>query len=192
MTGHVKPVKWFYVPEWDTQFAAAPKAGSSSIRQAILNEDLNYVRSLPGAGRSIFIVRHPLARFLSLWKNSCRDGATLAITKGGERHNLKGLTPLQLMRYILNNENDHWATQTSLLGDTEAETVRIESMSRWWDEFPHSTQPYPRTNVSGGDNPDLGKRLLSVINSHYGEDLELWRRSKYATLSWNQTRSDTE
>lgn len=116
--------------------------------------------------RKVFIVRHPLDRFLSLWRNKCRDrGAGVAV---------EGFTMQQLFDRILTGPvDDHWRKQVEWLGKyrKEAELVRLEDLPAWWyenmlAEFPHENQTAPYDNISD----DLRDKVLD----YYAEDLDLY------------------
>ena len=174
-----KPVKWIGVdkgPDWGIIFGIPPKSGSSSIRKAILDEGYEYRRVDPKSCENrIFVVRDPIDRFKSLWKNKCRDGGKIRASKNGDNHPVQGMSPEELFDYITQHSNHHWTPQWILLGDVEAELVRIEDMADWWDAQNFSTVPYPRTNVTKGDI-DLNPALEAKIRDYYRGDYDLLER----------------
>lgn len=123
----------------------------------------NHLKNFP---RKVFIVRHPLDRFLSLWRNKCRDhGKGVAV---------EGFTMEQLWQRIEEGpEDDHWRRQVDLLGKyrKEAELVKLESLPDWYYEnmqceFPHENRTEPYDNISD--------ELRDKILTRYAEDVELY------------------
>lgn len=166
--------KWFATTEWPLAFGAAPKAGSSSIRRAVVQEGKDYYKVDPRKyARRLFLVRHPVDRFKSLWKNKCRDGGKIMLVKRLAQHPITGLSPSELFEYIQEHKNYHWASQSCLLDNIEAELVRLENMGEWWDAWPHSTLRYPHTNRTEGD-VEVDDTLLLRLEDYYAEDMKLY------------------
>jgi len=167
-----KPVKWLRTDTWDIAFGIPPKCGSSSVRAAIVSLGKEYWPTPPTAvGRRVFVVRDPIKRFKSLWKNKCRDGGKIRNKKGKEDHPIAGMTPEELFEYIQEHANYHWTPQHLLLGRVEAEIVRIEDMPKWWAENIGEGE-YPTTNITKGDI-ELSPELEEQLREYYGGDYDL-------------------
>ncbi len=116
--------------------------------------------------RKMFVVRHPLDRFLSLWRNKCRDY--------GSGAGVEGMTMDELWQRIITGQPDgHWQRQVELLGKyrNEVELVRLEDLPAWWyenmlAEFPHENRSAPYDKI----DPELRHKVLE----HYAEDLKLY------------------
>lgn len=131
--------------------------------QAPIRIQPNHMKNFP---RKVFIVRHPLDRFLSLWRNKCRDyGGGVAV---------EGFTMEQLFERIQNGTEDgHWQRQVDWLGKwrKEAELIRLESVPAWWyenmqAEFPHENRSAPYDKISD--------ELRDKVLAHYAEDVLLY------------------
>jgi hypothetical protein len=177
--------RWIGCPQWKGYcFGVAPKAGSSSIRQAITQEGRDYwVVPFPeDVEHRIAIIRHPVFRFKSLWRNKCRDGGKIMLAKHLNQHPIRGLTPSELFEYIQKHDNYHWTPQSILIDGKASELVSLTGMRRWWvRDFPYSTQPYPhehRTIDRPDDDEGWSGDLYSQIEEYYADDLELFRRAK--------------
>ncbi len=174
------PVKagWLVVKEWDLVVGVSPKCGSGSIRAAIEAEGLDWWKRADPTKHAnrVFIVRHPLDRFQSLWRNKCRDGGRLS--KGGGRgmHEVIGMTPEELFEYSLDNPNHHWTPQTVLHGHVPCMVVRLEDVGLWWDNLEQTTKPFPQVNATTGDVP-IRMGLMRRLLRYYADDFELWRNA---------------
>ena len=175
---------WQYIREWDMVVGVCPKCGSGSIRAAIDAEGLEYWhRADPmEVSRRVFVVRHPLDRFESLWRNKCRDGGLVRVGKKiapGTFHQLDGLTPRELFEYSLKNPNHHWTPQIVLHGQVaqrECRIVRIEDMNTFWHKLPDSTHPFPQHNRTHG-KVEYDMELMDEVLNYYEDDYILWAQA---------------
>lgn len=151
-------------------FGVPFKNGYTSVKkvlngpQAAIRIAPNHMKNFPN---KIFVVRHPLDRFLSLWRNKCRDqGSGCAV---------EGFTMEELYTRITTGQPDeHWTRQVDLLGRyrKEAELIRLDSLPAWWWE--HMQAEFPRLNAS--DNYDeISDDLTARVLTHYAADVELFR-----------------
>lgn len=150
-------------------FGVPFKNGYTSVKK-VLNGPQGAVRIQPNHmknfRRKIFVVRHPLDRFLSLWRNKCRDrGSGTAV---------EGFTMEELYQRITTGQPDeHWTRQVDLLGKyrKEAELVRLEDLADWW--WNNMQAEFPRLNQSDNYDeidPDLRERVLAW----YADDVVLY------------------
>jgi len=176
-------MKFVNVPAWDITFGVPPKCGSSSVNAALQEafgcenlvycDDVRLLKTPPIAGRLIFVVRHPLDRFKSLWKNKCRDNGKLA----GHGTNLFGLTPAELFDYIRARRNSHWTPQSELLGTLA--TTRYTDIVPLEDFAPYCTYNIPMMPALPVRNKthgvvDLAPWLEREILDYYADDVELY------------------
>lgn len=162
---------WYYFPEWKFTILAPPKCGSTAIKQFIyMNEkDVMSLRQHQVIGKVVFVVRDPLSRFCSLWRNKCRDGAKI-----GDRWPIKGMTPTELMNYIESGErNVHWTPQYKMFGKLKPEFVPLEYLDDWWSDNGYGT--LGRFNVTEKDDVvDINpKRVID----YYSKDMELYTKT---------------
>ena len=174
---------YFVVPQWNLTIAAPPKAGSSTLKQFFyMNEiDCTYVPHKEVRGPLYFVVRHPLDRFVSLWKGKCRDKRSIA------RREVHGMTLEELMDYIESGATDvHWTPQTKLVGDLDATFIPLESLNWWWHQS--GLGSLGTFNTTEGDievSDDLRQRVLSF----YADDIELYHKAQ-SDLCWETLITD--
>ncbi|KKK50243.1 hypothetical protein LCGC14_3126970 [marine sediment metagenome] len=176
-------MKYIHIPKWNLAIAVTPKCGSTSIYQAIHDEfnctdvhctdrfeslSTEQVRaSLP----VLFVVRHPLDRFISVWRQR-----TLPQYESASGKTLLGLTPRQLWDGR-DRGDDHWKSQTRLLGCLryQATIVRLEDLSTYWRFMTPSTVELPHVNATGREWPtELDRRLVKSIDTYYAADIEMY------------------
>lgn len=150
-------------------FGVPFKNGYTSVKK-VLNGPRGAVRIQPNHmkhfTRKVFIVRHPLDRFLSLWRNKCRDC--------GSGVGVEGFTQEELFARIQNGTPDeHWIRQVEMLGKhrKDAELVRLESLPEWW--WKNMQAEFAHENKS--DNYDeISDELRSQVLDHYADDIGLY------------------
>jgi hypothetical protein len=162
---------WFYVPEHDITIGMAPKCGRSSFH-ALLGT-LPYFQPVHWEGRCVFVVRNPLARIKSLWKNKCRDGAKL--NYGDKEAYLAGWTMDQLLDMIEADQehNHHWAQQAEIEGGKATELVLFERFAQWCKDEGLGTLPHKNKTEGAVELTDEQiKRVLRL----YPDDVKLYTR----------------
>jgi len=158
-------LRWIANADRAIAFGVPPKNGLHSFWEALRGDDIHRDVNPYKCPRRVFVVRHPVERFKSLWRNKCRDGeqANLGIA---------GMTPEQLFEHIQTaRDNYHWTPQVDLLGGVEAEVVRLEGINDWWAE--NMGGEFPRLHSTEGD-VDISPELLEKIRTRYQADLRLW------------------
>ena len=183
-------MKFVNVPAWDITFGVPPKCGSSSVHAALQEafgcENLVYcdnvrlLKTPPEGAPLVFVVRHPLDRFKSLWKNKCRDNGKLA----GHGTNLFGLTPAELFDYISGHHNHHWTPQSELLGilatSMYTDIVALEDLTQYCvDNVPYM----PPVSVYNKTNGvvELSVALEQEITDYYADDVTLYEVGQTTT-----------
>ncbi len=176
-------MKYIYIPKWNLAIATTPKCGSTSIFRAIQDEfgctDVRCTDKFPLLSTNqvlttmpvLFVVRHPLDRFLSMWRQRTTPGYD---SPSGTT--LHGKTPRQLWEGR-DEGDDHWKTQTQLLGKLreQATIVRLEDLYVYWRHMTSSTVEIPRVNVTGTQWPEhLDYRLIRRIERFYADDIEMY------------------
>ena len=168
-------MKFIKMHEFDCTLGVPPKCGSSAVHACLQErygvdsltncKDVGLVKHELVSGRVIFVVRNPIDRFDSLWRNKCRDGGKLL------GHDIDGMTPAELFGYIKQNDNHHWTPQHTLLGDLESRCpvtlVPLDGLGTClWTEFGLGVQ---RVHETLGKVPrDFG--LTIDIAAHYRLD----------------------
>ena len=150
-------------------FGVPFKNGYTSVKK-VLNGPQGAIRIPPNHMKKfpnkVFIVRHPLDRFLSLWRNKSRDHGSGAA--------VEGLTMDELWQRIQDGQPDeHWTRQVEMLGKyrDQALLIRLEDLPEWWHEnmqaeFPHENQSAPYDKISD--------ELREQVLTHYAEDVRLY------------------
>ena len=166
-------MKWKQVPAWDIAFGVPPKNGTQSLKLALKDQDVLY-RQGPPPGRKVFVVRHPIERFNSLWRDKCK-GKYPSVSTGLPIH---GMGVEQLAEYIFSgvNDNHHWRPQARLLGDADAELVALPQFAEWWGEqgFP---VPLTQEHTSGNDVVRMRSETMRALRAYYIDDIALYRRA---------------
>lgn len=172
--GLLRGFGWFVVPEWDIVIAVSPKCGSSSFKQFFYMHEMENVQMIrryevnPNS-EIYFVVRHPLDRFISLWKSKCRDRARIMDTS------VYGMTQQELMDHILAGRRDvHWTPQTTLLGDVKATLIPLENLNQWWSDSGYGA--LCRFNSTDGEVM-LSDELKNRILTFYADDVMLYDRA---------------
>lgn len=162
--------QWHYAPKLGLSIGAAPKCGSASIRDALSGCEVQ--TQVVGAGRRIWVVRHPVDRFISLWKNKCRDGHKLQYR--GNRYFVKDWTLEALLSFIESNPqppNHNWAQQHQLEGGHDSTLIALEHLNEWWEEQGFGIMPV--SNPSAGD-VEISDAIRGRIIKHYVCDMNLY------------------
>ena len=154
-------------------FGVPFKNGYTSVKK-VLNGPQGAIRIAPNHlknfRRKVFVVRHPLDRFLSLWRNKCRDhGAGVAV---------EGFTMEQLFERIISGTPDeHWVCQVDMLGKhrKDAELIRLESLGDWWYE--NMQAELPKLNESAPYDK-ISDELREQVLDHYAADVELYNDAR--------------
>ena len=176
-------MKFIHVTPWNLAIAMTPKCGSTSIYQAIHDEfnctdvrcgdkfDSLSTAQVPAFLPVLFVVRHPLDRFLSIWRQR-----TLPQYESASGKTLLGLTPKQLWDGR-DKGDDHWKSQTSLLGGLreQATIVRLEDLSVYWQHMTPSKVELPHVNITLPYWPaELDRKFIGKIETYYADDIELY------------------
>lgn len=162
-------MNWYTDRSREIAFGVPFKNGYNSVKK-VLNGPQAAIRIAPNHmknfRRKVFVVRHPLDRFLSLWRNKCRDrGSGVAV---------EGFTMRQLFeRIVTGPEDEHWTRQVDMLGKyrKEAELIRLEALPEWWwqnmqAELPHENRTAPYDEIDDD--------LRDMVLDYYAEDVALY------------------
>jgi len=169
---------WHLIPEKQMAIGAAAKCGSTSLRKVIqgseelgcsIDQERVPETAIPKGYTRIGIVRHPVARYYSLWNN--------VQERPRSRQNyyaqFEGKDPEEMLDGILRVGLDHDVhTQPQYLIGLEKATalVRLENLGAWWEkvmgtEFPHRNASKGLAMYNSQDS--LSKRVLGVYPTDY-------------------------
>lgn len=175
------PRRWFQVGE--VFVCAPPKCGGTALYRAVLKTrgvevdrhefwtasrlmKFYTADEMSATGkRALMAVRDPVSRFVSLWRNKCRDGdAKLPF--------LSGLSPEQLIRLIESQPmgNVHWMRQVEHYRDGVELVPYLELLDRIGIPKVSCNTTQPKVD----DPPMPVDRILS----HYRQDAELASRAR--------------
>ena len=120
---------WYYVPEWELTIGVAPKCGTRTIYKLL--ENVNFYSAPNPDIRPVFIVRHPVERFSSLWKQKCRDGRRISTIDNPSNY-AKDWSIDELLDHIERGLwNHHWAPQSVFEMGAAEELVPLEKLNQW-------------------------------------------------------------
>lgn len=188
MTSNMRHI---WLPTESRVLSVPPKCGSSAVYFALeasftrpladSPDDVQIFKAklIPKDALVTFVVRHPIDRFRSLWRNKCRDGGRLK----GFGSGLKGLSPEKLFELIQHADNHHWIRQAELYREipythSPPEIVRLENLSNWWAEnLPHFAPLVPKNTTGEIDTPYLSLELRAALDEWYAEDTAMWRQA---------------
>lgn len=157
---------WYYFPQWKFSILAPPKCGSSSIKQFIyMNEiDVLSLRQHQVRGEAYVVVRDPVSRFCSLWRDKCRDGSPI-------REPIAGMSATELMDYIESGvPNVHWTHQHKMYGNLKPTFIPLEHLNDWWSQY-GTLGIY---NATDDEIPDINpKRIVD----YYAKDMSLYTKA---------------
>ena len=178
---------WFKIRS-DLWLGAMPKCGTRSIRFAVAHKitgktynellpskihgEFPWFKNIePGSGHRTIVVRNPVDRFRSLWRNQCRDCSAGISPRGTRRE----ITPEQLFDMCKRQDNQHYYKQTHLLKFRVDEIIKLETLSDWWLE--HWGEPLINHNVTiklPSDDRGITPGLLAKVEGFYGDDMKLY------------------
>jgi hypothetical protein len=166
---------WFY--HKGIWLCAPPKCGGTSLYRSALDitcadqratffEAQQKVKfhSPDGVGRPAFMaVRDPIERFMSLWRDKCRNG-------DDNLPKLKWMNPDELLTVIENDwlGDPHWAPQ-SVHYRPGVTCVPFTDLLRWFAPVVGDRMPINYTTLHSDDPPAPTARILK----HYWRDVEL-------------------
>ena len=168
---------WWNIPGWGVSIGTSPKAALSSIRDTLLPLGIERAE-YPGIIPAIWIVRHPIDRFMSLFHDKVARRGPL---KDGHKAIIDGMSPKQLFQYITrpNNDNHHWTPQAKLAGDNYTHLLPIEYLAAWWKSQGHVK--LLARNVSGLET-EISQELEQDILDHYSDDVLLYQLAHRSSL----------
>jgi hypothetical protein len=178
-------MRCIYVPSWKITFAVAPKCGSSSLHDALERQfdctdlvqcdDVMILRDpalLSKNGRVVAVVRSPIARFISLWCNKCRDGGKLV----GHQGKVDGLSVDEMLSYVRTHDNHHWTPQAEMYANLGNVTyVMLEGFTRYWNEQTPATVVMRPRNVTV-QRPTLKLSQIAELYDIYSADIDLLKQ----------------
>ena len=171
---------------------AAAKCGSTTLAHLVVENnagvlvlhDARYNRKcwslVPKGYRQIGVVRHPVARFWSLYENvqSRKRSASNFYAQ------FEGKSPLQLLDAISADldYDFHFQPQGRIgLNRPCVELVRLEALNEWWDKNrPEGATGMPAANQGGGLAPadhDTTAVVAPLVCELYADDYALWERA---------------
>jgi hypothetical protein len=158
---------------------APPKCGSTAIKQFIwMNEVDNKVTLLQQyqvGGKIFVVVRRPLDRFGSLWRNKCRDQEDIRDTR------VYGMSPEELMTHIESGaRNIHWTPQTAMISNLDVTLIPLDLFSTWWGRRGYGE--LGKFHATDGE-VDMDDSLKDRVLTFYADDVMLYDKAE-REFSW--------
>lgn len=183
---------WQICPKWSMALGAAAKCGSTMLARLV---QANSARRLnvpdarqgrecwsvvPNTYRKVFIVRHPVDRFFSLYSNvQQRPREATNFYK-----QLEDLNPTRFLDRLLELSPDltydfHFQPQALAAGALNLELVRLEAFEEWWQKRgPQGSIPPKKANESDPEEYAEAKIYLAArLADLYRDDLAMWERA---------------
>jgi hypothetical protein len=184
------PRSWFLFPAYDLAIGAANKCGTQSLRVLQVDtigferrEDFSLV---PKSYKRVGIIRHPVARFLSLYGNI--QERKFFRKENNFYRQFEGVSPEETLERLVAEGMDHdfhYQEQYKIgwLDNPQTILVRLHAISEWWAENrPAVTRPFPHKNANNSayrPSDALRERIESV----YKHDLALWNKAYGGTYT---------
>ena len=169
-----KTSSWVYCPSWKLNIGCAPKCGQTSLHKVMEKNSPGVWHPNGEDAYSVWIVRDPVARFKSLWRDKCRNKAPLWADE--EDAPLAGMSPEDLMDFIetTKEKDPHWTTQYIQCNQQADEIIILEKLDEWWAA--HGLPKMTRKNKTRGPI-DLSSELLRRVQLHYESDVFLYHEA---------------
>lgn len=166
-SGRHRGYGWYHIPQWDITIATPPKAGSSSLKNFMWENKIecSYIPQKLVKGPTFFVIRDPVSRFCSLWRDKCRDQTNII------DRNIYGMTPQELLTHIQHNNDVHWTPQYKLFGNLSPTIIPLERLNDWWEEQGYGT--LNQSNMTSGSVDINPKKIVD----YYWKDMELYTRA---------------
>jgi hypothetical protein len=175
---------WFVIPQWNITIGAAAKVGTCTLKDFMQGNSIecDYVPHHKVTNNVHFIVRDPVSRFESLWRNKCRDGHGGTYNEKTQYpiwRKLHHATPDELMDYIeAGNTDAHWMHQTKVLGGLDAKLIPLTMLDFWWKQSGlGDLLPY-RANTTVKDDTVFSDELIQRVLTFYAEDVILHNKAE--------------
>ena len=182
---------WFKFPEWNITMGVPWKCGTSTLRNFIHTNGIPFyhIQHKHVHGEAYFVIRHPVDRFMSLWRQKCRDKSQNIFMVSQNKIRvpkyrtntwdiLGGASPEELMDYIeAGHSEPYWTPQVNILSKLDATCIPLENLSDWWADRGYGDLHSARINSTSGTevlSDDLTQRILTF----YAKDVELYNKSK--------------
>ena len=178
---------WFVVPQWNIVLGASAKVGTCTLKKFMQVEGIecNYIPHNLVAKSSLpniyFVVRDPVSRFQSLWRNKCRDGhggKFSPSTRYPTWRTLHKASPETLMDFIEDGNTDaHWMNQSKVLSGLPANLIPLEYLDEWWETQGFGDLRSCKSNVSVKDDTEFSDELIERIKVFYADDVSLYNKA---------------
>ena len=164
-------IHWHHVPALDINTGASPKVGTQTLKKLL--EDYQYYRVMVFEHPSYWIVREPVAKFKSLWRQKVRDGGNMMNSSMAA---VVGASPDELMDIIESEKykEAHWYSQAALCGPHADTIIPLEKFNEWWEAQGYGESVHCHT--SSGD-VDVSPELEERIRTYYAADVEMYEKA---------------
>lgn len=117
-------------------------------------------------------MREPTERFLSLWRDKCRNSQELWV--GDSHAELAGFSVQQLVQHIKDNPKGDWHWKPQWRPAKKAQIlVRLPMLTKWWNDFGlPSLKVLNKTETKNEEV--LDEETLAWLREHYAKDYELY------------------
>ena len=164
-------IDWWHLPELGINIGTSPKAGTQSVKLMIKDYTRLYVMCFEHP--SIWVVREPIARFKSLWRQKVRDGGNMA---NKSQKLVEDLTPDELLDMIETSEyrDAHWMRQSELMGPHATQIIPIEKLGDWWEKQGYGKGEHVH-KTSG--HVEVSPELEARLKKYYADDVEMYEKA---------------
>lgn len=166
---------WAYIPDFDVTVGIAPKCGSSSWYALLRDNEYLYYKAPQPSEDSVFVVRHPIERFISLWKNKCRNGSRISIVDYDDPYWAAGWSIDDLLDVMETKLfNHHWWPQSDYEKGLSKKLIPLEEFSDWAEKTGFGKLPH-RNKTEG--TVELTDEQYRRVSAYYIDDIKLYERA---------------
>lgn len=118
-------------------------------------------------------MREPTERFLSLWRDKCRNKQEVWV--GDSEQDLAGFSVQELAQHIKDNPNSDWHWKPQWKSAKKANLiVRLPYLSKWWKDFGLPSFEIGNKTKANKDDEWLDDETRAWLREHYAKDYELY------------------
>jgi len=162
-----------------------PKCGTSSLKKAFGKRDARDTKFIyhsgPLRGRKLAVIRQPIERLLSWWRQQVRNAGRVS-----EQHcrylkvNQHNLDLNHIMRAIIAcpRKEVHYAHYHDIIDVEDTHIITLERLHEQWPDWaPELNLPEPVNTTEKKPGEGLEREVREALEEHYLADVLLWEEA---------------